>query len=106
MRTGARAQLSDDRGWRDRHGAFDLYEDDGETYAHQDGAFTRIPIRYHDASGTVTIGAREGEYPGMTAGRTFNIRWISGPSRNATDFDAPPDRVVTYTGAEVAVRRR
>jgi alpha-D-xyloside xylohydrolase len=85
-------------------GSFDLYEDDGETYAHQHGAFTRIPIRYDDASGTVTIGAREGEYPGMVRQRTFNIRWISGPSRDAANFDAQPDRTVRYSGAEVAVQ--
>jgi alpha-D-xyloside xylohydrolase len=85
-------------------GAFDLYEDDGETYAHQGGAFTRIPIRYDDASGTVTIGVREGEYPGMAVRRTFHVRWIAGPSRGAADFDARPDRTVRYAGAEVTVR--
>jgi alpha-D-xyloside xylohydrolase len=87
-------------------GSFDLYEDDGETYAHQGGAFSRIPIRYDDAGGTVTIGAREGEYPGMVTQRTFNIRWISGPTSSASDFDVPPDRSVRYSGAEVVVRPR
>jgi alpha-D-xyloside xylohydrolase len=88
------------------NGAFDLYEDDGETYAHQGGAFTWIPIRYDDASGTVTIGARQGGYPGMPVRRTFRVRWIAGPSRDAANFDAPPDRSVEYTGAEVTVRRQ
>jgi alpha-D-xyloside xylohydrolase len=90
--------------YRGTDGAFDLYEDDGETYGHQSGAFTRIPIRYDDASGNVTIGAREGEYPGMVVRRSFNIRWISGPSSSAADFDAPPDRTVRYSGSEVIVR--
>jgi alpha-D-xyloside xylohydrolase len=85
-------------------GAFDLYEDDGETYAHQQGAFTRIPIRYDDAGGTVTIGARQGGYPGMPARRTFHVRRITGPSRDAADFDAPPDRTVQYAGMAVTVR--
>ncbi len=90
--------------YRGADGAFDLYEDDGETYAHQQGEFSRIPIRYDDASGTVTIGPREGEYPGMTAERTFRVRWISGPTADAVDFDAPADRTVRYTGTEVSVR--
>jgi alpha-D-xyloside xylohydrolase len=85
-------------------GSFDLYEDDGETYAHQGGAFTRIPIRYDDASRTLTVGARQGEYPGMAARRTFHIRWIAGPSPDAANFDAPPDRTVEYSGAAVTVR--
>jgi alpha-D-xyloside xylohydrolase len=88
------------------NGSFDFYEDDGETYAHQLGEFTRIPIRYDETSGTVTIGTREGQYPGMISERTFNVRWISGPSRDASDFDAEPDATVRYSGAEVTVRRR
>ena len=87
-------------------GAFDLYEDDGETYAHQSGAFARIPIRYDDARGTVTIGAREGEYPGVAVRRTFHVRWIAGPSRDASDFDAPPHRTVEYSGGELTVQSR
>ena len=42
--------------------------------------------------------------PGMVRQRTFNIRWISGPSRDAANFDAQPDRTVRYSGAEVAVQ--
>jgi hypothetical protein len=38
--------------------------------------------------------------------RTFRVRWIAGPSRDAANFDAPPDRSVEYTGAEVTVRRQ
>jgi alpha-D-xyloside xylohydrolase len=87
-------------------GALDLYEDDGTTYAYQDGAFTRIPIRYDDATGTVTIGARQGAYPGMATRRTFNVRRIAGPSRDAANFDAAPDRTVEYSGAEMTVRLR
>jgi len=87
-------------------GAFDLYEDDGETYAHQAGAFTRIPVRYDDAGRTVTIGARQGAYPGMAAERTFHVRWITGPSAGGADLDAPPDRTVRYDGREVTVTRR
>jgi alpha-D-xyloside xylohydrolase len=90
--------------YRGADGAFDLYEDDGETYAHRRGAFTRIPIGSDDASGTVTIGAREGGYPGMARQRTFHVRWIAGPSADAADFDAPPDRTVRYSGAAVTVK--
>jgi len=86
-------------------GEFDLYEDDGVTYAEQNGAFTTIPIRYDDADGTVTIGARQGSYPGMATQRTFNVRWISGPNPNAANFDAPPDATVRYSGAAMTVEK-
>jgi alpha-D-xyloside xylohydrolase len=87
------------------HASFALYEDDGVTYAHQRGAFARVPISYDEASGAVTIGARAGEFPGMVTERTFNVRWISGPSASAGDLDAGPDATVRYTGAAVTVQR-
>jgi alpha-D-xyloside xylohydrolase len=54
----------------------------------------------------VTIGARQGEFPGMPGPRTFHVRWISGPSRDGAYLDAQPDRTVRYAGAEVTVRPR
>jgi alpha-D-xyloside xylohydrolase len=86
-------------------GRFSLYEDDGRTYAYEDGAFARIPIAYDDASGTLTIGARVGAYAGMVAERTFHVRWITGESRNAANFAARPDASVRYTGEAVTLRR-
>ncbi|HVY83761.1 MAG TPA: TIM-barrel domain-containing protein [Caulobacterales bacterium] len=88
-----------------RDGSFDLYEDDGVSYGYQRGAFSRIPIRYDEATGTLTIGARSGAFPGMVTNRTFNVRFISGENRNAVNFDARGDRSVRYNGAAVAVRR-
>jgi alpha-D-xyloside xylohydrolase len=86
--------------------SFSLYEDDGVSYAHRSGAFSRIPIGYDETSGTVTIGARTGSFPGMVKERTFNVRWISGPSAAAGDLDAAPDATVRYAGAAVQVARK
>jgi alpha-D-xyloside xylohydrolase len=85
-------------------GSFELYEDDGETYAYEDGAFSSIPIRYDDATGAVTIGERVGTWDGMPQTRTFNVRWISGTTDAATEFDAG-DATVEYSGAAVTVDR-
>jgi alpha-D-xyloside xylohydrolase len=41
----------------------------------------------------------------MAQTRTFNIRWIDGPRRDAADFDAGVARTVEYSGAAVTVRR-
>jgi alpha-D-xyloside xylohydrolase len=86
-------------------GAFDLYEDDGASNGYQRRQFTRIPIRYDEEAGALTIGARTGAYPGMPATRTFNVRWISGPVQGADDFEAAPDQAVAYDGRSVVVRR-
>ena len=39
-------------------GSFELYEDDGVSYGYEKGEFSRIPIRYDESSGELTIGAR------------------------------------------------
>jgi alpha-D-xyloside xylohydrolase len=84
-------------------GSFELYEDDGVSYGYEKGAFTRIPLRYDSAKGTLTIGARTGSYPGMVEERKFHVRWIKDGGKAPADFTAAPDATVDYKGAEVAV---
>ena len=54
-------------------GEFSLYEDEGTNYGYEAGRYARIPIRYDEATRTVTIGERQGEFPGMLRERTFTI---------------------------------
>ena len=62
-------------------GAFTLYEDDGVSHDYEKGAFATIPLRWHDASRTLTIGKRQGSFPGMLARRTFQVVRIGrGPA--------------------------
>ena len=53
----------------------------------------------------LTIGARKGVFPGMVANRVFNVRWISGPTANAMNFDAKPDQSVHYNGEAIEIHR-
>jgi len=84
-------------------GAFTLYEDDGLTYGYEKGAFSRIPIRWDDATSTLTIGAREGSFPGMLASRTFEVIVVSKDRPVGFSFEPKADRAVRYEGAAVAV---
>lgn len=88
-----------------KDGRFELYEDDGNSNAYQKGAWSRIPIAYSEATGTLTIGDRSGSFPGMVENRVFNIRWVSGPSRDAANFEAKPDQTVRYQGKTVELTR-
>ena len=67
------------------------------------GEFTRIPLRYDAAKGTLTIGARSGSYPGMAGERTFKVRWIKEGAKAPAELDAAADATVEYQGAEVTV---
>src|SRR2546429_383885 len=46
-------------------GSFTIYEDEGDTYNYEKGAFATIPIRWDNKSSTLTIGDRTGSFPGM-----------------------------------------
>ena len=56
-----------------RDGAFELYEDDGLSHGYEKGAFAIIPIRWADGGRTLTIGKRQGSFPGMLGRRTFQV---------------------------------
>jgi alpha-D-xyloside xylohydrolase len=85
-------------------GAFTLYEDDGLTYGYEKGAFARIPVRWSQRAGTLTIGAREGSFPGMLSDRTFQVVFVSKQRPVGFSFDPKVDQSVRYTGQEVTVK--
>ena len=85
------------------NGRFTLYEDDGANLDYEHGAYTTIPLSFDEATGTLSIGRRSGEFPGMPRTRTFLIRWMTPKARPGDDFTAPADRIVVYSGAAVDV---
>ncbi len=56
-----------------RDASFVLYEDEGDTYDYEQGAFSRIPISWSEAEQKLVIGKREGSFEGMQEERTFRI---------------------------------
>ncbi|AKC87594.1 TIM-barrel domain-containing protein [Pseudoxanthomonas suwonensis] len=86
-------------------GRFSLYEDDGRNYGYERGQFSRIPLAWNEATGELSIGAREGSYPGMRTEREIRVRWIDGPRGDAGALEPAADRSLRYTGRAVTVRR-
>ncbi len=84
-------------------GSFTLYEDDGTDYNYEKGECAFIPFTYDDDAGTLTIGQRKGEFPGMLQTRTFNIVKVSKNRPQPFDPNAR-GKVVTYSGSAVTVR--
>ena len=74
--------------------AFTLYEDEGDGYAYEQGAYTTIDMTWDDSARTLTIGKRQGSYPGMTQQRRFTVVFPDGSSRE-----------VSYDGSETTLRR-
>ena len=84
-------------------GSFTLYEDQGTTNDYENAAFTEIPLKWTDATKTLTVGARQGSFTGMLASRTFQVVRIASGKAVGYPSTATPDKTVTYTGAAVDV---
>jgi len=67
-------------------GSFTLYEDEGDNYNYEHGAYATITFRWNDKARTLTIGARQGNYPGMLLHREFTILLPDGLSKHV-DYD-------------------
>jgi alpha-D-xyloside xylohydrolase len=85
-------------------GSFVLYEDEGENYNYETGAYTLIPFTYSEADNTLTAGARTGEFSGMLQNRTFNVVKVSEKKAVKIDFARAPDVTINYTGEEITVK--
>ena len=61
-------------------GSFTLYEDEGDNYNYERGQFSTITFTWNDARRTLTIGQRQGQYPGMLQNRKFTLVMPDGQS--------------------------
>jgi alpha-glucosidase len=73
--------------------SFSLYEDDGDNYDYEKGVLARIPMQWNDRKRILTIGNRQGSYPGMLTTRHLLITLPDGSTKQ-----------VTYTGDKLTVR--
>jgi len=60
---------------------FTLYEDEFDNYNYEKGAYSEIPFVWNNASRKLTIGARNGAYPGMLEKRTFTVTLQDGTTK-------------------------
>lgn len=73
--------------------SFTLYEDEGDGYNYEQGIYSTIDIKWNNSSRTLTIGKRQGSFPGMEEQRTFTVTLPDGTSRQ-----------VQYDGKAVKVK--
>lgn len=85
-------------------GSLTLYEDSGDGYDYEGGANAVIPISWKESNRKLTIGARQGSFPGMLAKRTFHIVWVD-LNHGTGMSEVKPDRIISYNGTRISVRR-
>ena len=74
-------------------GSFTLYEDEGDNYNYEKGVYATIPFTWNDKTSSLTIGSRQGSYPGMLASRQFTFILPDGTSKN-----------VSYNGESLTIK--
>lgn len=82
--------------YQGKDGKFSLYEDEGENYNYEKGAFSNISFEYNDTERTLTIGDRTGSFEGMLVGRVFRIVSIG--------LTTSQPKTVQYNGAKMVIK--
>jgi alpha-D-xyloside xylohydrolase len=81
-------------------GHFTLYEDEGDNYNYEQGLFARIPFSWEDQFQQLTIGSREGSYPGMQVAREFCLIVVS---EGLAELDDAQALSAIYSGQKIVI---
>lgn len=84
-------------------GSFTLYEDDGLTYGYERGECSKITFFWDDKAKKLTIGKRDGCFPGMLESRRFRIVVCSEGETFAWNPDAE-GKAVEYNGNSIEIK--
>ena len=74
-------------------GSFTFYEDEGDNYNYEKDVYSTITFKWNDRTRTLTIGQRQGSFPGMLNNRKFTVVLPDGQKKEAN-----------YHGNEIQVK--
>jgi alpha-D-xyloside xylohydrolase len=89
--------------YRGADGDFTLYEDEGDNYNYEKGAYATINMHWENRTHTLSMSARQGEFPGMLHERTFRVVSVGMNHGVGVSSCESADIDISYTGAQVAV---
>jgi alpha-D-xyloside xylohydrolase len=85
-------------------GRFILYEDENDNYNYEKGVFSSISFFWNDGKRQLTIGKRQGTFPGMSKKRVFQIFIVKKDNGNGIESSGTPDKILRYQGEEQIVQ--
>jgi alpha-D-xyloside xylohydrolase len=89
--------------YRGADGDFTLYEDENDNYNYEKGVHATIPFHWSDAAHTLTVGDRQGQFPGMLQSRTFRVVFVDEKHGTGIEPANEPDKIVQYSGKQISV---
>jgi alpha-D-xyloside xylohydrolase len=84
-------------------GNFTLYDDENDNYNYEKGIFSTINFKWDNIRHQLTIGKREGSFPGILHKRTFNVTLVSKNKGTDIGINPKPDKIIVYNGDEQAI---
>lgn len=102
----AAQQLADTleiRVYKGTDGKFDLYEDEGNNYNYEKGSYTTISFTWNEQRQTLTIGDKQGNYPGSLTKRVFNVVFVN-ENQGVALVNSLTAKSVVYNGKKIEVK--
>ncbi|AEH38962.1 glycoside hydrolase family 31 protein [Halopiger xanaduensis] len=85
-------------------GSFDVYEDAGDGYDYEDGAYAVTPLEWDDGASELAVREREGSFPELVETRDLHVVVVDGGQGRGIGVDEhEPQATVTYDGTETSV---
>ncbi|HBX88700.1 MAG TPA: glycosyl hydrolase family 31 [Marinilabiliaceae bacterium] len=97
------ADLIELRIYKGADGSFRLYEDEGDSYDYESGAYATIELSWNDALNTLTISDVKGDFPGRLQSRSFKLVLVSSGKGCGIEKTEIIDNEVLYSGKEISV---
>ena len=85
-------------------GDFTLYEDEGDNYDYEYGAYSLIPLHWDDKREELTIGTRVGVFPGMLGHRIFRVMRVNDGHGVGMDLASKADATIQYDGKAILIQ--
>ncbi len=85
-------------------GDFVLYEDENDNYDYEKGVFATISFHWNDAQHKLTIGQRQGTFPGMLESRTFRMVIVNQGKGKGLEIAPAADKTILYKGEQQSVQ--
>jgi alpha-D-xyloside xylohydrolase len=84
---------------------FDLYEDEGDNYNYEKGKYATISFKWNEKAQFLTIGDKQGNYPGSLAKRIFNVVFVAESEGNGITVSTAKKQV-SYFGKKVEIQSK
>lgn len=84
-------------------GQFDLYEDEGDNYNYEKGEYTIIPFTWNEKNQSLTVGKRQGFFPGYLTKRIFNVMLVN-ETEGVGIAVKYTNKQVSYAGKDISIK--